>query len=448
MKVADLLNRRRVLRGMMAGGAVSVGLPILDCMLNGNGTAFAATGKELPTRFATWFWALGFGENDWTPKASGKDYELPMAMEALKPLKSRMNFFTGAEVFLEGKVNETHFTGAQGLMTGKVTNQREYSGSIDTLIADHIGAATRFKSLEVTCAGDPKATWSAPEGAPKKLSEVSPFGLYARIFGDEFKDPNAAEFKPDPEVMVRKSALSAVTDQRQALMKRLGAADKAKLDHYFDSLRSLETMLDVQLQKPEPLPACSKPAQFAKEDHQAVTLVAEGMERHDLFAKIFAHALACGQTRVVNLTITEGMSGLRLPGQTASHHTLTHEEPVDPEVGYQKGCAVFQKIYMKGLYDFAMEMDSIKEGDRSLLDRMLIFAFTDHGAPRLHSVRNMPQILIGGANGRHKTGMHISRPSDQATRVSLTAQQIMGVPVAAWGAGGNRVSTPITEVMA
>ena len=37
------LSRRTVLRGALAtGAAVSVPLPILDIMLNGNGTAFAA----------------------------------------------------------------------------------------------------------------------------------------------------------------------------------------------------------------------------------------------------------------------------------------------------------------------------------------------------------------------------------------------------------------------
>ena len=47
------------------------------------------------------------------------------------------------------------------------------------------------------------------------------------------------------------------------------------------------------------------------------------MRRHDLFAQLFAHALACGQTRVVNLSITEGMSGLRMEGDPISHFALT-----------------------------------------------------------------------------------------------------------------------------
>src|SRR5689334_23203231 len=115
MTSLNALTRRRVLRGMMAGGAVSVGLPILDCQLNGNGNAFAATGATIPLRFATWFWGLGLGEADWRPKNAGTDYELPVQLAPLRPLQKKLNLFSGGEVFLDGQANNTHFTGVQGI---------------------------------------------------------------------------------------------------------------------------------------------------------------------------------------------------------------------------------------------------------------------------------------------------------------------------------------------
>ena len=42
------ITRRSALRGAMGAGAVTVGLPFLDCYLNNAGTAFAATGAALP----------------------------------------------------------------------------------------------------------------------------------------------------------------------------------------------------------------------------------------------------------------------------------------------------------------------------------------------------------------------------------------------------------------
>ena len=65
------ISRRTVLRGMLGGAAVSVGLPLLDCFLNGNGTALAQ-GAPLPVRFGTWFWGCGMNPDRWVPSDGGR----------------------------------------------------------------------------------------------------------------------------------------------------------------------------------------------------------------------------------------------------------------------------------------------------------------------------------------------------------------------------------------
>lgn len=441
-----LWTRRRVLRGFLAGSAVTVGLPILDCLLNENGTAFADSGGPLPTRFASWFWPLGIGEQEWRPKTSGANFELPWEMAALKPFQSRLNLFSGSQILLDGAANQTHFTGVQGHMTGKVTASGDYFNSVDAIIADTIGGRSRFRSLVVACDGDPKASWTA-FASGKQPAEVSPVALYTRIFGPEFTDPNAATFVPDPETMVRRSVLSGVSEQRANLNKWVSSADRQKLDYYYTALRSLEQKLDIQLQKPAPLPACSKP-EATRDDGHAVFLASDAMARHDLFCHILTHALACDQTRVINLNISQGMTGLRREGDPTSHHSYTHEEPVDAKAGYQIKCSWFQQLYFQHLHDFAAILDGVKEGDQSLLDHMILFAYTDHGAPRLHSVRNYPFLTIGDGQGRIRTGRHFATPGDTAARVTFTMQQAMGVPVSSWGTGSNHVSSPISGVLA
>ena len=441
-----LWTRRRVLKGALAGSAVSVGLPILDCLLNENGTAFADTGSPLPTRFVSWFWPLGIGEQEWRPKTSGTDFELPWEMAALKPFQGRLNLFSGSQILLDGAANQTHFTGVQGHMTGKVTASGDYFNSVDALIADTIGGRSRFRSLVVSCDGDPKASWTA-FASGKQPAEVSPVALYSRIFGPEFTDPNAATFVPDAETMVRRSVLSGVSEQREQLNKWVSAADRQKLDYYYTALRSLEQKLDIQLQKPAPLPSCTKP-DATKDDGHALFLASDAMARHDLFCQILTHALACDQTRVINLNISQGMTGLRREGDPTSHHSYTHEEPVDAKAGYQIKCSWFQQLYFQHLHDFAAILDGVKEGDQSLLDHMILFAYTDHGAPRLHSVRNFPFITIGDAQGRIRTGRHFPTPGDTAARVTFTVQQAMGVPVSSWGSGSNHVTSPISGVLA
>jgi len=439
-------TRRRVLRGMLAGSAVTVGLPILDCTLNDNGTAFADTGAPLPTRFAAWFWPLGIGEEEWRPKETGVGYELPWRFAALKPYKERMNLFSGSQVHLDGAANQTHFTGVQGYYTGKVTAAGDYFNSTNAIIANTISASRRFRSLSVACDGDAKASWTAYSGG-KVPDEVSPVALYRRVFGPEFTDPNAATFVPDAETMARRSVLSAISDERSTLEKSLGAADRQKLDYYFTSLRALEQKLDIQLQKPTPLQACTRPPSVDHDDGHAVGVISAALERHDLFCDILVHALACDQTRVVSLDITQGMSSLRRDGDSTGHHTYTHEEAIDEKLGYQAKVAWFQQEYFKRLVLYADKLDAVKEGDKSLLDHMILFAHTCHGAPRLHSLMNYPFMTIGSANGRIKTGMHVATPGDPATRVTLTMQMAMGVPVTSWGTGSNRVTAPIGGVL-
>jgi hypothetical protein len=270
--------------------------------------------------------------------------------------------------------------------------------------------------------------------------------MYTRLFGPEFKDPNSADFKPDPAVMARQSVLSAVKDQRQDLDKMVGAADKARLDEYFTSLRQLEQQLDLQLQKPAPLEACTKPGEMA--DGPVATEVEVLSANHRLFAKLAAHAFACNQTHVVNLVFNDMTSSLRRVGSQMIHHIYTHEEAIDEKLGYQPNATYFIMRVMDGFADYLTALNGIREGDGTLLDRALIFAMTDTGYAKVHSVENMPMITAGSAGGRMKTGIHFSGKGDPGSRVGLTIQQALGLPLNSWGTDSMATSKSITEVLA
>ena len=64
------VSRRRVLKGMLNGSAVTVALPLLDCFLNENGTALAS-GLDMPVRFGTWGYGLGGTTSVFVPKTRG-----------------------------------------------------------------------------------------------------------------------------------------------------------------------------------------------------------------------------------------------------------------------------------------------------------------------------------------------------------------------------------------
>src|SRR5437868_10330425 len=104
------INRRRVLRGILDGGAVTVALPLLNCFLDGNGTALAS-GKPVPVRFGTWFWGLGANRAVFTPKKIGAGYDLPEEIAALAPVRDHLNVFTNFDVFKDSSPGLSHYTG-------------------------------------------------------------------------------------------------------------------------------------------------------------------------------------------------------------------------------------------------------------------------------------------------------------------------------------------------
>ena len=440
------IARRNILKGMLGGSAVTLGIPFLDCFLNVNGTAFA-NGAALPVAFGTWFWGLGLNPGRWEPKAPGKITEFGPELEPLNAFKDKVNVYSGTKVILDGRPMITHFTGEWAVLTGTTPREeRVILPSVDMLISEVIGTKTRFRSIEVTSTGNPTHSYSRRPGAALNPAETSPVALYTRIFGPEFKDPNAADFTPDPAVMARQSVLSAVKDQRDDLMKTLGASDRARLDEYFSSLRQIEQQLDLELQKPAPLEACSVPTKF--EEIAPGTEITQVTTNHKLFSGLLAHALACGQTRVINVTFSDATSSLRRTGSSMTHHVFSHEETVDPKLGYQPNVTWFASQAGHGLADMLTALDGIKEGQGTLLDRMLLLANTDTGYAKVHSLDNMPLITCGSAGGRMKTGIHVAAKGDPSTRVGLTVQQAVGVPINSWGTDSMQTSKTITEVMA
>ena len=151
--------------------------------------------------------------------------------------------------------------------------------------------------------------------------------------------------------------------------------------------------------------------------------------KHKIFARLAAHALACGQTNVVNLTFSDMTSSLRRAGSQMIHHVYSHEEPVDPSEGYQPNVTYFITRAMEGFGDYLTALSSIKEGEKTLLDRSLILAVTDTGYAKVHSYENVPLITAGSAGGRMKTGIHVAGKGDPVSRVGLTIQQALGMPL-------------------
>ena len=81
------LPRRRFLRGM----GVTLGLPLLDAMV----PALSAKTEEPVPRLGFIYIANGVIQDQWTPKTTGRDYELTPILTPLAAHKADINIISG-----------------------------------------------------------------------------------------------------------------------------------------------------------------------------------------------------------------------------------------------------------------------------------------------------------------------------------------------------------------
>jgi hypothetical protein len=440
-------SRRKFLRGTLKGAAVGVGLPFLDLFLNDHGTALAS-GVPIPVRFGSWFWGLGHTPGRGMRALEGSDYEFIDECRALEPFRrDHINYFSNFNTPLDGNPSSVHYTGWVAGKTGSVPKGRSGipAPTLDTIVADAVGDSSRFRSIELCSTGNPADSYSYRSAGNHNAAEVSPLKFYLRLFGPEYRDPRDEDFTPDPRLLLRQSVLSAVSEERERLVRSVGSADRERLDQYFTSVRELEQQLELSLSAPPVTDACTRPE--PPEEGPLGYEVETVARTHDEMARILALALACDQTRVFNLLYAQAASEMRVKGTTFTHHILTHEEPPDDELGYQIQAAWFNERSFQALARMLREFTSIREGDGTLLDNMLIFAQTDTSDAKTHSVIGIPSLTIGKAGGRLKTGMHVSGDGSPVSRMGLTLMQVMDVPIEEWGTRSLRTSRPISEIL-
>lgn len=446
--MAHDITRRSLFRTTLKGAAVTLCVPILDMVLDGNGEAFAATGAALPVRFGTWHWGCGMNPDRWVPQTTGPGWEATPELKHLERFRSDINIFTGYAALLDGRANEPHISAVWALRTGYAPKSREdiRDPSFDHVIAGAIGGGVRFRMLNMAATGGETDSYSSSGGGAINAPEISPLSLYQRVFGPGFKDPNAATFTPDPDTVLRHSVLSGFNDERAALMREASATDRQKLDAYFTSVRELETQLSLELEKPAPAEACVRPSGAPKE-LPASTEIEQVTASHKQMADLLVMALQCHQTKVFNMVFSPSASTLRKAGAADTHHMLTHQEPVDEKLGYQPDSTWYSQRSLEQFGYLLGKLSEAQEGGKPLLDNMLVYGHSDTSFAKMHSLDEMPVIMAGKAGGRVKTGLHVRDEGAPVSKTTLTAMRAMGLKTGAFGSDSMQTVQVINEVL-
>ncbi len=446
--MAHEVTRRRLLHGGFRGAAVALCLPILDMALDLNGEAFAATGAALPVRFGTWHWGCGMNPDRWVPAATGPGWEATPELKPLEPYHSDINIYSGYAAMLDGRSNEPHVSAVWALRTGYAPKSKEDipEPSFDYLIARSMGGGVRFRSLNMAATGGETDSYSSAGNNALVAPEPTAFALYKRVFGPGFQDPNSGTFTPDADTLLRKSVLSSFQDERAALMREASIADRTKLDAYFTSVRELEQQLSLELERPAPAESCIVPT-VAPKDIAPSTEIEAVVANHKLMADLTIMALQCQQTKVFNIVFSPSASTLRKAGTADTHHMLTHQEPVDEKLGYQPESTYYSQRSIEALAYFIGKLRDAREGGKSLLENVLLYAHSDTSFAKMHSLEEMPVITVGRAGGRLKSGLHLREEGAPVSKTVLTAMQAMGVKASSFGTDSMQATQAISEVL-
>ena len=130
---------------------------------------------------------------------------------------------------------------------------------------------------------------------------------------------------------------------------------------------------------------------------------------------------------------------LRAP---SGHHQLTHDEASpQPEV------AKILLFIMTELAYFLKALDSIPEGDGTLLDHCGLLITSDVNYGRAHTLDDFPIVIAGSANGALKTGVHYRSPAAENTsKVTLTLARAMGLTLDSFGAAEGKTTSGLSAI--
>jgi len=427
---ANRLSRRRFLRGVLGGMSAAVALPWLEAT-SGRGASVMAEASAFPTRFGIFFWGNGVVPSAWVPTTTGREYALSYLLEPIAAIKDKCTLVSGTALKVPNI--EPHWSGASGILTGKPLLFKPSGGhtmpdaTVDQIVARAIGNDTRFRSIEFGARPGEGLSFNGPDNP--NPPEASPFQLFNRVFGPDFREPGSSA-EPDPSLRFRQSVLDLVTEDINRFERGLGASDRTRLDQHLTSVREIETRLARLAENPANLEACRRP-ETPLEDYPDVDGRPQLVELNRAMCDIVALALACDQTRVFSNYITRPLNNLLLATASGGHHQLTHDEPGDQPMVQ----AVVRQIMGEFTY-FVQALDAIPEGDGTLLDHTMLLGTTEISYGRTHGLDEFPLLIAGNASGRLVQGTHIrSAIAANTNSVMLSLMRSVGVLQQGFGEG-------------
>ncbi|WP_296457072.1 DUF1552 domain-containing protein [Rubinisphaera sp.] len=433
------ISRRTMLHGL----GVTMALPWLESV-SVFGAENRSSNTTAPVRLACLFSGNGFHSEEWWAKGEGEQMQLGKVLESLHPFREKMLFLRGL-YNEEARIGGIHSCQTGNLLTGAhlADGGEIRSGiSMDQVVAKHYAGQTKVDSLVLGCEHSIAAlhknysmiysshiSWSS-DTTPTPL-ELYPALAFDRLFRNEISRTD-------------ESVIDAVLDDAKELQRQISKSDTQRLAEYLESVREVERRIDSagkerRLQGWRPTlttPNIARPADGIPQDID---------EHMRLMCDILILAFRTDTTRVCTLKLNNDHSSLRFPNLVSDrgptqgidymiHHLLSHTNNGD--------WLKVNQFFVEQLAYIAGKLDSIQEGERTLLDNSMILYLSSMMTGN-HNNDQLPVVILGSGGGQMKTGRildYMGQPNRKMCSLYLSMMDKCGVKLDRFGDSNQRLN--------
>jgi hypothetical protein len=424
----------------VAGGAAALGYAARPSQLPFVRLAADAwaqsTGATAPLRFVTIYHPHGIAAELWAQRDADTEtvFDLTYAGCSLQPFDDATTYgksFKSQIIAIEGLDLLSNVNGhdsAGTILTGSRIDSsaaRPQNASLDQVLAvdKKLGMATPITSIALAVGNDEAksgTTLSFGAGGVALPKVIDPVQAFATLFGSlaPAGDPAAAAALARQRKL-GKSVLDFCKTDIARLRTRLAPPEQQKLDQHTSALADL----DKQLAGLSTGATCTPPARPDATKFPKLKQYNGGEPFFDAITDahldVLAQALACDVTRFAtffmnDLSYPNNPLGLPMDNHGAVAHTYsgsplgTDGRPVGPgNPETWMPLAKFNRYSYSKVARFLQRLDQA-----GVLASTLVYVSSDMGNPSLHSTRNVPTLLAGGANGKFRMGRRLRTSAD------------------------------------
>ena len=383
------IDRRHALRAM----GTCIALPMLDCMIPLRAMEKATA---TPRRSAFIYLANGMHSLNYQILTPGRDYQFS---RSLKPLEKHREVIT--------PISGMHHPGALGhhhncikiwLTGGKLGPSDRNTISVDQKMAELTGQHTRYPSMEIAINQESLAWTTDGVGLP-------PLRRCSEIFASLFEEPAGGLAAQRKELRRKGSVLDSNLAEVRRLQKKMGAADKGRMEQYLTSVREAEIRTrraDAWLDTPLP--------EISEADRKRTNRDIPKTQAGDYFRTIYDLMVLAFQTDVTRVaTFSLGGEGqaISIPeiGITESRHQLSHHGG-DP--GYMEKLTSYDTFAIEQFGYFLSRLEETKDlSGKPLLGSTMALFGSGMSYGHSHGNANLPLVLAGGSDLGLKHGSHL-----------------------------------------